>query len=164
MFVIAGARSAILQSSVSFGHSTYQISTMVPVLWRSAESRARGRPRDKRGSSARHTEFEHSSDALTTTMQNIVPWPDPPHSDGIRMRLYSMGEDPHNSTVLWMTTARGKIIKARATWTRDHFIDDVARNFLKSISLTVGLSKRIDSQLAFYARRNPCELLRRPSC
>jgi hypothetical protein len=99
---------------------------------------------DAMGAPWLHTEFESSSDALTST-QNVEPCPDLPVTDGVRMRLYSMGEEAHDATVLWMTTARGKIIKARATWNRDRFIDDVARNFLKSISVTVGLSKRIDS-------------------
>jgi hypothetical protein len=87
-----------------------------------------------------HAHFENAADDLVTINPEVTAWPDPSSGDPFRVHYYKLGDDAREATVLWMTTSRGKIIKARVTWTRDHFVDKVANGFLKSLLVVAGLS------------------------
>jgi hypothetical protein len=86
-------------------------------------------------------EFENAANDIRVINTDIRAWPDPPNNGAYRVRYYSVGEDARDATVLWMTVARGKIIKARLTWTRDHFIDKVVSDFLRTLLAVVGKSQ-----------------------
>jgi hypothetical protein len=85
-------------------------------------------------------EFETAANDIVKLNTHIRAWPDPPRNTAYRVRYYSLGEDARDATVLWMTVARGKIIKARVIWSRDHFIGKLGNDFLRSLLAVVGKS------------------------
>jgi hypothetical protein len=81
-------------------------------------------------------EFEEASAHIAA----VAPWPDPVPNDAYLIRYCALGDDARDATVLWMTVARGKLVKARLTWNRDHFLDRVGNEFLKLLLVCVGRS------------------------
>ena len=47
--------------------------------------------------------------------------------------LKQAGEQGQQASLLWLTTSRGRFIKARVTWVRDHFIDEAAMTFVADL-------------------------------
>lgn len=86
------------------------------------------------------TEFERSHDEIFESRANVTAYPDPPASPLYRVRAYYVGRDAEHASVLWMTTARGRFVKARATWHRDGVLDEVGNDFFTALLAAVGKS------------------------
>ena len=86
------------------------------------------------------TEFEQAAVDISTIYSDVAPWPDPLPNGAYRVRYLALGGNAQDATVLWMTVARGKLVKARLTWDRDRFIDKVGNRFLRSLLVVVGRS------------------------
>jgi hypothetical protein len=48
-------------------------------------------------------------------------------------RYYRVGEAGRQASMLWLTTSRGRFVRARVTWVRDHFIDEAALTFVNAV-------------------------------
>jgi hypothetical protein len=78
-------------------------------------------------------EFEEAARDIATHRSDFeaVADPPPPAPDCLE-RYYRVGEG-QQASLLWLTTSRGRFIKARVTWVRDHFIDEAAMTFVASV-------------------------------
>lgn len=81
-----------------------------------------------------HAEFDKAAQGILMTSPDTEAWADPEPSPRCRVRYYRSGQDAIDATVLWMTVEQGKFVKARLTWTRDKFIDQVGNGFLRSLA------------------------------
>ncbi len=77
-------------------------------------------------------EFETASRDIATHRPDFEALPDQPPSDGCLERYYRIGEG-RQASLLWLTTSRGRFVKARVTWVRDHFIDEAAMTFIATV-------------------------------
>jgi hypothetical protein len=85
-------------------------------------------------------EFNEASADVGTIHSEAAPWPDPLPNGAYLVRYWALGDDARDATVLWMTVARGKLVKARLTWNRDHFLDRAGNEFLRLLLVCVGRS------------------------
>jgi hypothetical protein len=69
---------------------------------------------------------EHRSDFEVLAEQ-------PAPSQGCLERYYRVGDPGRQASLLWLTTSRGRFIRARVTWVRDHFIDEAALAFIGAV-------------------------------
>jgi hypothetical protein len=78
-------------------------------------------------------EFEEAARDIATHRPDFEAVSDqpPPEPDCLE-RYYRVGEG-QQASLLWMTTSRGRFIKVRVTWVRDHFIDEAAMTFLAGV-------------------------------
>jgi hypothetical protein len=82
-------------------------------------------------------EFEEAAKDIATHRPDFEAVSDqPPPSPDCLERYYRVGEG-QQASLLWMTTSRGRFIKARVTWVRDHFIDEAAMTFVASVLATI---------------------------
>ncbi len=77
-------------------------------------------------------EFEAAAQDIVTHRSDFEALPDQPPTEDCLERYYRVGEGQQVS-LLWLTTSRGRFIKARVTWVRDHFIDEAAMTFVATL-------------------------------
>ncbi len=80
-------------------------------------------------------EFDAAALDITSVHPDFIAWPDRPMKANILKRYYRVGDDARSASLLVMMASCGKFIKVRATWTRDHFLDRIANNFIESLFL-----------------------------
>lgn len=79
-------------------------------------------------------EFEEAARDIATHRPDFEALADqPPPAQDCLERYYRVGELGQQASLLWLTTSRGRFIKARVTWVRDHFIDEAALTFVASM-------------------------------
>jgi hypothetical protein len=79
-------------------------------------------------------EFASASDEIATYRPDLGAMPDqPPPTQGCLEQYYCVGDAGRQASLLWLTTARGRFIKARLTWVRDQFIDEAAMTFMHTV-------------------------------
>jgi hypothetical protein len=77
-------------------------------------------------------EFEAAAQDIITHRSDFEALPDQPPMEDCLERYYRVGEG-QQASLLWLTTSRGRFIKARVTWVRDHFIDEAAMTFVATL-------------------------------
>jgi hypothetical protein len=77
-------------------------------------------------------EFETAARDIATHRPDFEALPDQPPEEDCLERYYRVGEG-QQASLLWLTTSRGRFIKARVTWVRDHFIDEAAMTFIAAV-------------------------------
>jgi hypothetical protein len=78
-------------------------------------------------------EFEEAARDIATHRPDFEAVADQPSStQDCLERYYRVGEG-QQASLLWLTTSRGRFIKARVTWVRDHFIDEAAMTFVATV-------------------------------
>jgi hypothetical protein len=78
-------------------------------------------------------EFESASREIAEHRPDFEAVPDQQQGQDCLERYYRVGEQGQQASLLWLTTSRGRFIKARVTWVRDHFIDEAAINFVAAV-------------------------------
>ncbi|MCL2429829.1 MAG: hypothetical protein FWD12_11405 [Alphaproteobacteria bacterium] len=79
-------------------------------------------------------EFEEAAREIATyrpDFEALVEQPAP--SQDCLERYYRVGDAGRQASLLWLTTSRGRFIRARVTWVRDQFIDEAALNFINAV-------------------------------
>jgi hypothetical protein len=80
-------------------------------------------------------EFESASREIATHRSDfeLVPDQTQVQAQDCLERYYRVGEQGQQASLLWLTTSRGRFIRARVTWVRDHFIDEAAMTFVADV-------------------------------
>jgi hypothetical protein len=78
-------------------------------------------------------EFENASQEIATHRSDFEAVPDQPQGQDYLERYYRVGEQGQQASLLWLTTSRGRFIRARVTWVRDDFIDEAAMAFIADV-------------------------------
>lgn len=81
-------------------------------------------------------EFESAAREIAIARPNFAAWPDQAARQDCLERYYSVGDAGREASLLWLTGARGRFIKARLTWFRAPFIDHAAINFVDTALAT----------------------------
>jgi hypothetical protein len=86
-------------------------------------------------------EFEEAAANIAALYPGITPWPDPAPNGAYHFRSYPLGKDAEQGTVLLLSVAHGKLVKARATWVREPFMDKIGSGFLASLLAAIGRAR-----------------------
>jgi hypothetical protein len=77
-------------------------------------------------------EFETAARDIATLRPDFEAVPDQPPAEDCLERYYRVGEG-QQASLLWLTTSRGRFIRARVTWVRDQFIDEAVTTFIAAV-------------------------------
>jgi hypothetical protein len=79
-------------------------------------------------------EFERAAGELAIERPDLhVAWPDLPKHPDCLERYYQMDGSYPAASLLWLTTAQGRFLKARVTWERSSFHDRAAQIFVNTV-------------------------------
>ena len=85
-------------------------------------------------------EFEAAQRDVMSVNPDFTPWPDRPARQDSLERYYRVGDDAREASLLLLTTARRRFIKARLTWSREPVIDRIA---LQSVDRLITVTRRL---------------------
>ncbi|MBO0752766.1 MAG: hypothetical protein J2P53_11675, partial [Bradyrhizobiaceae bacterium] len=96
--------------------------------------RGRANVPDDVAASVVQDEFEEAAREIASHRPDFEVMADQPSpGQDCLERYYHVGEAGRQASLLWLTTSRGRFVKARVTWVRDPFIDEVAMSFIGAV-------------------------------